>query len=171
MAAGFNSGFSVDGLDQYLAWLKSLEANHIEKMLDRIVRTAAMRYLEYAQDLTPRRTSRLAGSLSAGGVDNVFKVWVSNKVAQAIAGTAVEYARYVEEGFTQKRGQFVPGEWKSGTFHYVPYTPGSGVGGMVLTGKKIEGAYMFSKAFDRLEEDMPDIILFEVKRLWDELGG
>lgn len=165
------SGFTVDGLDQYLVWLKTLEGQHIERMLDRIVRTAGLRFLELAQDLTPRRSTRLAGSLSAGGIDNVFKVWVRGKVAQAIAGTAVEYARYVEEGFQQKRGQFVPGEWRSGNFHYVPYNGNSNVGGMILKGKKIDGAHMFSGALDRLEEDMPAIVLFEVKRLWEELRG
>ena len=149
------------------AWLKSLKKGDVDRMKDRILRTAGLRALEYLHDLTPRRLGRLQNSMSMGGADNVFKVMVARVVSKALVGTNVPYAKWVNDGFTQKAGRFVPGEWRSGTFHYQPGFDG----GMVLTGKTIEGAHMFEKAMDYLEEDMPRIMEYELRRLWAELGG
>lgn len=150
--------------DRWLEWLKECEKSKVQEMESRIVRTAGLRGLEYAKDLTPRRTGRLENSLQFGAPENYFKLEVG-KTTFVVYGTNVEYAAAVEEGFTQKKGRFVPGEWRSGTFHYIP----GAKTGMVLTGKVIEGAHMLEKSLDYLKEDMEDIVLFEFRRLYAEL--
>jgi len=153
--------------ERWESWLKNLDKKDVDRMKDRVLRTAGLRTLEYVHDLTPRRTGRLQNSFSMGGSDNVFSVKVSRKVSKAVVGTNVPYARHINDGFTQKAGQFVPGVWSNGTFHYQP----GAATGMVLTGKTIEGAHMFEKAMDYLEDDIPRIMEYEIRRLWHELGG
>lgn len=155
----------IDNLDKWLAWLEALETGEVDRMKSRILRTMGLRVLEYADDLTPRRTGRLQNSISMGDRDNVFNLQIGAATSFIVVGTAVEYAEAVEKGFTQRRGQFVPGFWSSGTFHY---DPGSRTG-MVLTGKVIEGAHMFRKAMDYVENDVDAIALFEFRRLYDAL--
>lgn len=150
--------------DRWLEWLKDCEKSKVQEMESRIVRTAGLRGLEYAKDLTPRRTGRLENSLQFGAPENYFKLEVG-KTTFVVYGTTVDYAAAVEEGFTQKKGRFVPGEWRSGTFHYIP----GHKTGMVLTGKVIEGAHMLEKSLDYLKEDMEDIVLFEFRRLYASL--
>ena len=158
------ASFEIENLDKWLAWLDKVQGGDVEQMKSRILRTMGLRVLEYADDLTPRRTGRLQNSLSMGGPGNVFELRIG-KVSFVVVGTTVEYAAAVEEGFSQRRGRFVPGFWSSGTFHYDPNSKK----GMVLTGKVIEGAHMFRKAVDYLEGDMEKIILFEFKRLYASL--
>jgi len=148
-------------------WLKSLDKTEVAKMKERILRTSGLRELEYLHDLTPRRSGRLQNSMTMGAQGNTFSVKVSNKVSKALVGTNVPYAEWANNGFTQKAGQFVPGEWRSGTFHYQPGFDG----GMVLTGKTIEGAHMFEKSLEYLEDDVPRIIEYELRRLFQRLGG
>lgn len=150
--------------DRWLEWLKDCEKSKVQEMESRIVRTAGLRGLEYAKDLTPRRTGRLENSLQFGAPENYFKLEVG-KTTFVVYGTTVDYAAAVEEGFTQKKGRFVPGEWSSGTFHYIP----GHKTGMVLTGKVIEGAHMLEKSLEYLKEDMEDIVLFEFRRLYASL--
>jgi hypothetical protein len=158
---------SVDGLEEWQrGLLEAAEGPAVDRMKDRILRTAGLRTLEYLDDLTPERTGRLKGSMSMGGQDNVFKIEVG-RASYVFVGTAVEYAPYVNDGFTQEKGRFVPGFWSSGTFHYIPGYDG----GMVLTGKVIPGARMFEKAMDYMEDDLKEIIDFEFRRLYEELFG
>ena len=85
-----------------------------------------------------------------------------------VYGTCVPYAEYVETGFSQakRKGQFVPGYWSGGTFHYVK---GSKTG-MVLTGKVVEGRHMFEKSLDDFANgDLETIVLFEFRRLYSLL--
>lgn len=164
-------GFYVEGLDKWVNWLKTVDEKEIAKMLDRILRTLALRGLEYLHDFTPRRTGGTAGSFTVGGEGNVLtKPYVNVKGTSSIRfGSALPHVGYLNDGFQQRRGQFVPGEWKSGTFHY---DPDKYPEGMVLTGKYIEGAHMFEKALQYLEEDdIEKVILFELKRLWAALGN
>lgn len=158
-------GLTIKGLDKYVDWLNGLSNDKMNKFKDRLLRSSALRGLEHVDNLTPRHTGRLQNSAQVGDKDNVFKIAVSRYTSYVFFGTAVEYARYVEEGFQQKAGQFVPGFWQGDTFHY---DPGSKTG-MVLTGKVIEGAHMYSKALDYLKEDMDEIARFEFRRLYAEL--
>lgn len=163
------NGLYIEGLDKWLEWLKSLEAVKVDECKGRILRSVGLRGLEVTQDNTPRRTSRLAGSLSMGTKDNLFKVYVG-KTSYVFYGTAVAYAVYVNDGFQQERGRFVPGFWQNGTFHYVKGSKE----GMVLKGKFVEGAHMFEKGIQALEAgDVDRITEFEFKRLYAELfkGG
>lgn len=96
-----------------------------------------------------------------GDADNVFNLSVGKK-SFVFVGTAVPYAQFINDGFTQKKGQFVPGYWKGSTFHY----DRSAEGGMVLTGKVIPGVHMMEKTMDQMEDDLPDIMEFEFRRLY-----
>lgn len=158
--------FKIKNLDKWEAWLKTLDKEPLERLQSRILRTAGLRILEYTDDLTPVRTGRLKDSMQMGDKDNIFKLQVG-KTSYISVGTAVEYAEHIERGFSQesRKGKFVPGFWSSGTFHYDPEAKG----GMVLTGKVIEGAHMFEKAVDYLEDDLDKIAEFEFRRLYAEL--
>ncbi len=149
--------------DRWLEWLKTCEKSAVQDMESRIVRTAGLRGLEYAKDLTPRRSGRLENSLQFGTPENYFKLEVG-KTTFVVYGTTVDYAAAVEEGFSQekRKGKFIPGYWASGTFHYQP----GAKTGMVLTGKVIEGAHMLEKSLDYLRDDMEDIVLYEFRRLY-----
>jgi hypothetical protein len=157
---------TIRNFDRWERWLGNVEKTSLDKCKDRILRSGALRGLEYAQDLTPRRSSRLAQSLGMGRRDNYFKLKIGKSSFVAF-GTNVEYAAAVEDGYTQRAGQFVPGYWSRDIFHYDPEADG----GMVLTGKVIPGAHMFRKAMDHLEGDMPTITEFEFRRLYAELTG
>jgi hypothetical protein len=157
--------FNIENLDKWLEWLESLDKEHLERFQSRVLRTAGLRILEYADDLTPRRSGRLQNSMTMGDRENVFKLKVG-RTAYVAVGSAVEYAEAREKGFEQRRGRFIPGYWRSGTFHYDPEAYPEG---MVLTGKIIEGAHMFKKAMDYLEDDLDTITEFEFRRLYAEL--
>ncbi|WP_332648891.1 HK97 gp10 family phage protein [Lysinibacillus sp. 54212] len=161
-----NRRFSIDGLEEWQQGLINMNGEAVDRMKDRILRTTALRLQEYLDDLTPARTGRLKGSMSMGHPDNVFEI-VVGKRSYAVVGTNVEYAQYVNDGFTQEKGRFVPGEWRSGTFHYLP----GHSKGMVLTGKVVPGARMFEKAMDYVNDDMDQIVEFEFRRLYSELFG
>jgi hypothetical protein len=156
--------FEVDRLDEWQAWLNGLENGRVDSMKDRILRTAGLRVQEYLTDLTPAQTSRLRGSMSQGHPDNVYEMQVGGK-SYVIVGTNVEYAEHVNDGHKQQKGRFIPGEWSSGTFHYMP----GHSSGMVLSGKVIPGARMFDKAKDYMEDDLDEIVEFEFRRLYSEL--
>lgn len=159
--------FRVDGLEEWQrGLLKAASPGQVNQMKSRILRTAGLRTQEYLDDLTPVRTGRLKDSMTMGDPDNVFDIQVGS-TSFVFTGTAVKYAAAVNDGFTQKKGRFVPGYWQGGTFHYVPGHDE----GMVLTGKVVPGAHMFEKAMDYLEEDMPTIVEFEFRRLYAELFG
>jgi hypothetical protein len=161
-------GLRVENLDKWIAWLNTLQAGEIDQFKSRVLRSAALAGLEVAQDNTPRRTSRLAQSESMGARDNYFKLTIG-KTSFVVFGTNVEYAAAIENGFSQanRKGDFVPGYWRGATFHYDPEASG----GMVLTGAVIEGAHMFKKALDALENGgkLEAITAFEFRRLYAEL--
>lgn len=157
----------VKGLEEWQkGLLKAADGPIVEKMKDRILRTAGLRTLEYLDNLTPVQTGRLKSSMTMGDQDNVFNLKIGKK-SFVFVGTAVEYAAAVNYGHKQRKGRFVPGIWQNGTFHYDPNSKE----GMVLTGKVIEGAHMFEKAMDYMEDDLQTIIEFEFRRLYRDLWG
>ncbi|MEK4879332.1 HK97 gp10 family phage protein [Paenibacillus sp. FSL R5-0908] len=163
--------FRIDNLEKWQQWLAELASGpEMDATKDRITRKAGMLLLESLDDLTPVRTGWLRESMQLGHPQNVFQIEVG-RTTHVFVGTAVSYAGAVNDGYTQKRGRYVPGYWKRGNFIYVPYeeAKAQGIGGMVLTGQIIPGAHMFEKAMDRLEEDMPELLEVEFKRLFDRL--
>ncbi|MGP9042106.1 HK97 gp10 family phage protein [Cytobacillus kochii] len=166
MASRRTRHITIEGLEEWQRGLVEMGGDGFDRMKDRTLRTTALRLQEYLDDNTPARTGRLKGSMSAGHPDNVFEISVGTR-SFVVVGTNVEYAQYVNDGFQQEKGRFVPGEWRSGTFHYIP---GHG-SGMVLTGQIIPGAKMFEKATDSIEGDLPRILEFEFRRLYSELFG
>lgn len=161
-----NRYITIEGLEEWQRGLVEMGGEAFDRMQDRVLRTTGLRLQEYLDDLTPARTGRLKGSMTMGHADNVFNIAVGNR-SYVFVGTAVEYAQYVNDGFEQEKGRFVPGEWRSGTFHYMP----GHSSGMVLTGKVIPGARMFEKSMDYIEDDLPRILEFEFRRLYRELFG
>lgn len=164
MASGRN--VEIDGLEEWQQVLVQMGGAGFDRMKDRSLRTIGLRMQEYLDDLTPVAPGggRLKQSMSMGGAGNVFDVVVGNR-SYVFTGTNVEYAEPVNDGHEQRKGRFVPGEWKSGTFHYIP----GHNKGMVLTGKVIPGAFMFDKAMDYIERDIPQVLDFEFRRLYNEL--
>lgn len=156
--------FKLDGLEKWQRWLTRLDHEEVPKTKDRILRKSALQLQTYLDDLTPERTGDLRNSWKTGDPNNVFELKVG-KTSYVVVGTALAYARYVNDGFTQQAGRFVPGFWSSGTFHYVPGFDS----GMVLTGKIIPGAHMFEKSEAYLKEDMPEILDTEFRRLYQLL--
>lgn len=166
---GRRFGLTIDQLEDWQKGLVQMaKGPKLDRTKDRILRTTGLRLQEYLDDLTPVAPGggRLKQSMSSGGADNVFEISVGNN-SYVFTGTNLEYAPYVNDGFEQKKGRFVPGEWRGDTFHYIP----GHSGGMVLTGKVVPGARMFEKAMDSIEEDIPQILEFEFRRLYRDLFG
>lgn len=160
--------FAVAGLEEWQGFISSLDGDRKKALVSRILRSGGLRVLEYLYDLTPVRTGRLANSFLFNSPENIFDLRIGRTVSHVRVGTAVPYAKWVNDGFQQQAGQFVPGIWSSGQFHY---DPDAYPQGMVLTGKYVEGAHMLEKAMDYMEEDLAKITHFELQRLWAELRG
>ncbi|MCM3789427.1 HK97 gp10 family phage protein [Domibacillus indicus] len=161
-----NRYFNVEGLEQWQKALVQMGGPAWDKAQDRILRSTGLRFQEHLDDFTPAKTGRLKESMSVGHSDNVFEIKVGGN-SYVFTGTAVEYAQYINDGFEQQEGRFVPGEWKGDTFHYIP----NHNSGMVLIGKVIPGARMFERAMDLIEDDMRTIIDFEFRRMYRDLLG
>lgn len=158
----------LTGLDEWIAWLKTCQDSELEQMNYDIATKVVDHGFNRAAARTPRRTGRLVQSLNNGAAESYVKIQVTASSFIAVWGTCVPYAGYVEEGFSQaeRKGQFVPGYWSGGTFHYVK---GSKTG-MVLTGKVVEGQHMFEKSLDDLADgDLEAIVLKEFHRLYSLL--
>lgn len=162
--------FELDGLEEWQRWLTKLDHTEVPKTKDRILRKAGLQYLAHLDDTTPERSGTLRNSFTFGDENNVFQIQVG-RTSYVFVGTAVAYAGYVNDGFTQEAGRYVPGFWQNGTFHYVPgdQAKAQGIGGMVLTGKIIPGAHMFERSEEYLREDLPEIYDFEFRRLYQLL--
>lgn len=169
------ASFEIKNLDKWIAWLKALEAGEIAEMNGRIVRAGGLRALEIAQDFSKGIThsGRFKQSLAFADRDNVFNLKVGNKSSYVVIGTLVPYARCIEYGwdFSDRRGEFVPGFWKGGTFHYIPkdQAKAMGVGGMILNGVKVKGYHVFQETLDAMPEELARIAEFEFKRLYAKL--
>ena len=158
---------SVDNLEEWQkGLLKAADGPALDRMKDRTLRSTAARIQEHLDDLTPVAPGggRLKASMTFGEPGNVFDIQVGKK-SYVFVGTNVEYAQYVNDGFQQEKGRFVPGEWKGDTFHYIPGHDS----GMVLKGKFVPGARMFDKAVNYVEDDIPKIVEYEFRRLYNEL--
>lgn len=88
-------------------------------------------------------TRLLLSSFSKGsgnGVWNLDPVGLTLEIS-----TSVEYARWVNDGHSQRPGRFIPGNFDgNGTFRYVP---GASTG-MVLKKSHVEGSHFFDKAVE-----------------------
>lgn len=157
---------TIEGLEEWRRWLESVEKEKIKEMKSRVLRTVGLRTMEYLHDYTPGASGDLSGSFQMGGSGNVFEMRVGRH-SHVVVGTNIAYARYVNDGYTQKAGRFVPGEWRSNVFHYIPGHDE----GMVLTGAVIQGAHMFEKAVDLVAGDVDTIAEFEFQRMYASLRG
>lgn len=151
--------FKLEGFDEWLAWLNYCQKSGIKQMNDAIGRSIVIQGFNNAASHTPRRTGRLVQSMNMGAPESYSKIKASVKAVDATYGSCVPYAIYAENGFTQHKGQFVPGYWSGGKFVYVK----GAKTGMVLTGQTVEGRHMFQKSLDELRDDhLPKIVNHEL---------
>lgn len=84
------------------------------------------------QAITPVKNGNLRRSMTHGDVDE--------KNLTVDVGSSLQYAKWVEEGYTQKAGQYVP------------------VLGKKLTGKHIDGRWMIRDGMTLAEAQMENIL-------------
>jgi len=141
--------------------LKKQAKREVQAAMDRVARKAGFQVLRGAQDRAPVRDGVLRQSLTIGNRDNIFDLVLRGTKAEITVGTALEYARYVEEGFTQRKGQFVPGYWDDEKFVYVPGHPA----GMVLKGRRIPGVHYLERSKAEVESIMDELVKEELDEL------
>jgi hypothetical protein len=148
-------------LERQYRHLKKQAKREVQAAMDRVARKAGFQVLRGAQDRAPVRDGVLRQSLMIGNRDNIFDLVLRGSKAEITVGTALEYARYVEEGFTQRKGQFVPGYWDDEKFVYVPGHPT----GMILTGKRIPGVRFLARSEAEVESIMDELVKEELDEL------
>jgi hypothetical protein len=148
-------------LERQYRHLKKQAKREVQAAMDRVARKAAFQILRGAQDRAPVRDGVLRQSLMIGNRDNIFDLVLRGTKAEITVGTALEYARYVEEGFTQRKGQFVPGYWDDEKFVYVPGHPA----GMVLKGRRIPGVHYLARSEAEVESIMDELVKEELDEL------
>lgn len=165
-------------LENLYRHLKKRSKAEVQAAMDRVARKAGFQVLRGAQDRAPVRDGRLRASLSVGHQDNIFDLRLTGNRAEIEVGSNVEYARYVEEGFTQRAGQFVPGRWDKEKFIYDPdmfkkflHDRAAGKNpnildyGMVLKGKRIPGVRYLARAEAEVEAILPELVQEELEEL------
>ncbi|MDR9504763.1 HK97 gp10 family phage protein [Brevibacillus agri] len=148
-------------LERQYRRLKKQSKREVEAAMDRVARKAGFQVLRGAQDRAPVRDGVLRESLMIGNPDNIFELILRGTKAEITVGTHLEYARYVEEGFTQRKGQFVPGYWDKEKFIYAPDHPS----GMVLKGKRIPGVHYLARSEAEVESVMDELVKEELDEL------
>jgi hypothetical protein len=148
-------------LERQYRHLKKQAKREVQAAMDRVARKAGFQILLGAQDRAPVRDGVLRQSLMIGNRDNIFDLVLRGTRAEVTVGTALEYARYVEEGFTQRKGQFVPGYWDDEKFVYVPGHPA----GMVLKGRRIPGVHYLARSEAEVESIMDELVKEELDEL------
>lgn len=126
----------------------------------------ARNYLQYvgSESASAIDSGRLWGSLSRGGADNVWAYKGSQARFLLTVGSAVEYARYIHDGYEVKKGHWVPGYVDgSGIFRYAK---GSDTG-IYAKPRTYKGVKYFEIALEHLEGIAPDIIRYEIEH-WVE---
>lgn len=165
-------------LERQYRRLKKQSKREVEAAMDRVARKAGFQVLRGAQDRAPVRDGVLRESLMIGNPDNIFDLILRGTKAEITVGTHLEYARYVEEGFTQRKGQFVPGHWDDEKFIYDPkayvqflYDQAAGKNpniweyGMILTGKRIPGVHYLARSEAEVESIMDELVQEELDEL------
>lgn len=171
--------------------LKKQGKKEARAALERAARKAGFAILAGAQDRVPVQHGILRLSLSVGDKNNVFNLSMQGRNAEITVGSGLEYAEWVEDGYKQKAGQFVPGYWKGKRFKYDPdaykkfldaveaFQADGGEGdapsifdyGMILTGKKIPGVHFLARSKEEVESIQDEIIQEEIdemlRRLFD----
>lgn len=155
------AGVNKKDLERQYRHLKKQAKREVQAAMDRVARKAGFQILRGAQDRAPVRDGVLRQSLMIGNRDNIFDLVLRGTKAEITVGTALEYARYVEEGFTQRKGQFVPGYWDDEKFVYAPGHPT----GMVLKGRRIPGVHYLARSEAEVESIMDELVKEELDEL------
>ncbi|MFP3390607.1 HK97 gp10 family phage protein [Brevibacillus sp. SIMBA_040] len=165
-------------LEKLYRRLKKRSKTEVTAAMENVSRKAGFQVLRGAQDRVPVDQGLLRSSLSVGDQNNLFNFSLQGSRAEITVGSNLEYARYIEEGYTQKAGQFVPGYWRGDQFRYDPaayekYLSEKSAGnnpslfdyGMVLTGKRIPGVRYLSKSREEVDSIMEELVKEELDDL------
>jgi Bacteriophage HK97-gp10, putative tail-component len=165
-------------LEKLYRHLKKRSKTEVKAAMENVSRKAGFQVLRGAQDRVPVDQGLLRSSLSVGDQNNMFNLALQGSRVEITVGSNLEYARYVEEGYTQKAGQFVPGYWRKGIFKYDPaaykkYLSEKSAGnnpnlfdfGMVLTGKRIPGVHYLSRSRVEVDSIINELVNEELTEL------
>lgn len=125
-------------------------------------------YIKYigTQNTNSIDTGALWNSLSRGGASNVWVYSSSSGNFVLNFGTSLNYAKYVNNGYTSTP-HWVPGTVNSnGKFQYQP----GAKTGIYVKGGTHKGIQFFEIAFEELEKVAPDIIKDELVRFANEFN-
>lgn len=166
--------------------LKKNSQREVRDAMNRTARKAGFAVLAGAQDRVPVMHGTLRLSLNVGNKNNVFNLTLKGDNAEITVGSGLDYAKWVEEGYTQNTGQFVPGRWKGRRFVYDPdsyghylqameaYEQASDGGGeapnifdygMILTGKRIPGTWFLKKSREEIDSIMDELVQEEIEEM------
>ena len=125
-------------------------------------------YIEYVGKVgsTSWDSGDLTRSFARGAKGNVWLMDKASKSCKLIVGSNIKHAHFINDGFNRKR-RWVPGVVDgSGIFRY---QPGAKTGVMVSAGRFM-GLHFFEIAFDEIKKVMPEVIEYELRRFFNELG-
>lgn len=96
-------------------------------------------------------TRLLISSFSKGSGNGVYDLDLG--ALTLTVGTRVDYAKWVNDGHSQKPGRFVPGVWNGERFEYVP----GAKTGMVLRASTVRGSHFFDKSVEIIRRMFPEM--------------
>jgi len=103
-------------------------------------------------------TRLMLSSFHKGSANNVWEL--DEGSITLTVGSALEYARYVNDGHNQQPGRFIPGVWSGSRFTYIP----GAKTGMVLKASHVDGSKFFDKAEQKMQHEMDS----EIKKFFDK---
>ena len=110
-------------------------------------------------------TRLLLSSFHRGSANNI---WQMNSGALTLTvGSALDYAKYVNDGHRQQPGRFVPGVWSGSRFTYIP----GAKSGMVLKASFVAGSHFFDNAETRIQRTMDKEIQEFFDKFWQKYFG
>lgn len=132
------------GLDQFAEKMERA-AVELKPFAAQVLQDEGEDFLNLVQDAIMSAgnvdTRLLLSSFTKGSGNGIWVLDMGGLTLQI--GTNVEYARWVNDGHSQRPGRFVPGYFDgNGTFRY---SPGAGTG-MVLKASHVAGSHFFEKA-------------------------
>lgn len=110
-------------------------------------------------------TRLLLSSFHRGGANSIWELDEGSMTLTV--GSALEYAKYVNEGHRQTPGRFIPGVWHGDRFDYIP----GARTGMVLKASYVAGSHYFDNAEHSIQRDMDDMVEDFFKKFWKKYFG
>lgn len=148
-------------VDRAAAALKPEAADALEELGEKFLDLVCDE-IQAAQNVDTRL---LLSSFHKGSANNI---WELNEGALTLTvGTAVEYAKWVNDGHNQRPGRFVPGTWGGGKFQYIP----GAKTGMVLKASYVAGSGFFDKAEQSFQRTANTELESFFRKFWQKYFG